>query len=1028
MNRCGRRVTKLLAQATALVLILTLSSSAEDEVSFSRDIRPVLSDNCFFCHGPDKQEAGLRLDVAAVAHASGAVVPRDPAASQLIRRISSDDPDVRMPPPEAHRQLTADEIALLKSWIQDGGTYEKHWAFQSIDPVPLPAINDPRDWIRNPIDHFVLRRLEQKSLTPSPVADVERLLRRATLDLTGLTPTIDEMDAFLADHSNHAWERVIERLLASPAYGEQLAQQWVDVARYADTFGYDNDNENHLWPWRDWVIRAFNANLPYSDFIRWQVAGDLLPDPSQDQLVATAFNRLHRQNAEGGVLPEEFVVEYAVDRTQTFGTAFLGLTIECARCHDHKFDPVTQRDFYGLFAMFANIDELGTYAEKTSATPTPNTFLYDGTLRQEHEALKAKIANAEACLAKCEMEAQHQFAQWQKTVDVTELAAPVPVVDLSFESREQLPEAALLVDGQVGQAVRFTGDEGVQLKDQGAFERTDSFTIAAWLRPMQLGVRMVVCHNSKPVWEVGQRGLELAVDSDGRIQFSLCHFWPGNALRVTTNPPLTAQTWTHVAVTYDGSSHASGIRIYLNGSAASVDTVRDNLYDTTLLPADRKSPFEIGARSADVGFRHGDVDEFRLYDSCLTKIELDEVSGRTSGPPGHDDLLSFYTSRVDEPCAVARQEVHRARVAEHNFAANLRSIMIMSELPGPATAPILMRGAYDQPGEVVPAGVPAAILDPGTSPPQNRRELVDWMLRPDHPLVARVAVNRIWRMFFGQGLVRTLEDFGSQGAQPVHPELLDYLAAHFMESGWDVKALCRLIATSATYRQSSRPRADLIERDPDNQLLARGPRHRLSAEQIRDAALTASGLLSEKSGGPSVRPTQPPGLWKEVGPKTFTADEGEGRYRRSLYTFWKRTVPPPNMMTFDAVSREVCVARRESTVTPNQALVLLNDPQFVEAARALAVEIMLKHPQTEPAITEAFRRLTGRHPRAEETRELLHAHASQLRIFDADPDAAEEFISLRTSSRDQSLPAKELASMTAVVQVIMGFFEFQVKL
>ncbi|MEO2036791.1 MAG: DUF1553 domain-containing protein, partial [Planctomycetaceae bacterium] len=621
-----------------------------------------------------------------------------------------------------------------------------------------------------------------------------------------------------------------------------------------------------------------------------------------------------------------------------------------------------------------------------------------------------------------------QFAQWQKTVDLSELSAPVPVVDLSFESREQLPEAALVVDGQVGQAVRFTGDEGVQLKDQGAYERTDSVTIAAWLRPMQLGVRMVVCHNSKPVWEVGQRGLELAIDSDGRIQFSLCHFWPGNALRVTTNPSLTAQTWTHVAVTYDGSSHASGIRIYLNGSATLVDTVRDNLYDTTLLPADRKSPFEIGTRSADVGFRHGDVDEFRLYDSCLTKIELDEVSGRASGPPGHDDLLSFYTSRVDESCAVARQDVHRARVAENNFVANLRSIMIMSELPGPATAPILVRGVYDQPGEVVPAGVPAAILDPGTSPPQNRRELVDWMLRPDHPLVARVAVNRIWRMFFGQGLVKTLEDFGSQGAQPVHPELLDYLAAHFMESGWDVKALCRLIATSATYRQSSRPRADLIERDPDNQLLARGPRHRLSAEQIRDAALTASGLLSEKFGGPSVRPTQPPGLWKEVGPKTFTADEGEGRFRRSLYTFWKRTVPPPNMMTFDAVSREVCVARRESTVTPNQALVLLNDPQFVEAARALAVEIMLKHQQTEPAITEAFRRLTGRHPRAEETRELLHAHTSQLRIFDADPDAAEEFISLRTSSRDQSLPAKELASMTAVVQVIMGFFEFQVKL
>ncbi len=1018
----------LLAPAIAALLIPEISLTADDTIGFARDIRPVLADNCFFCHGPDVQEASLRLDVADMAYDSGAVVPRDPNASELIRRITSSDPDVRMPPPDANRDLSSEEIASLRTWIQEGGIYERHWAFQSVPPIQVPDVYDPTNWSRNAVDQFVLKRLQDESLSPSPGAGRERLLRRVSVDLTGLPATINEIDAFLTDDSEEAWKTVVERLLRSPAFGEQMAQQWVDVARYADTFGYDNDNENHLWPWRDWIIRAFNGNLPYSDFIRWQIAGDLLPSPTQDQLVATAFNRLHRQNAEGGVLPEEFVVEYVVDRTQTFGTAFLGLTIECARCHDHKFDPISQRDFYGLFALFGNIDELGTYAEKTSAIPTPNTFLYTGDQHHQHESLREKILQAEVSLSKQKADAQQRFPAWRKAVDLRTVSAPEPLVHLAFDSRENLPGSADLVDGKIGRSIRFTGDEGVRLQNTGAFERTDVFTIAMWLRPTELGQRMVVCHNSKPIWEVGQRGLEVTLDSDSHIEFSLCHFWPGNALRVTTELCVPNHTWTHVGITYDGSSQAAGIRIYLNGAQVPVEVVRDNLYDTSQLPVGRRAPLEIGARPADLGFRNGEVDDFRLYHTCLTRLELKHVLGEAPDTSGDDELLAYYTARVDKECAGARRKLKEARVAENEFVATLRSIMIMREQPGPATARVLNRGAYDQPGDEVLAGVPAAFLDPGAPPPRNRLELVDWMLRREHPLVARVAVNRLWKIFFGEGLVSTMEDFGSQGAQPINPELMDYLAAHFMENGWDVKAFCRLIVTSATYCQSAQLPAEIIERDPENRLLARGPRHRLSAEQIRDAALTASGLLVRTIGGPSVRPSQPAGLWKEVGPKTFEADQGDNQYRRSLYTFWKRTVPPPNMMTFDAVSREVCVARRESTVTPNQALVLLNDPQFVEAARVLATDVLNQNVPTESAIIEAFRRLTGRHPRDKEIQELMHAHAGQIRIYEADSDAAVRFVSIGETPRDESLAPQDLAGMTAVVQLMMGFFEFQVKL
>ena len=811
--------------------------------------------------------------------------------------------------------------------------------------------------------------------------------------------------------------------------------------RYADTFGYDNDYENRLWPWRDWLIGALNDNLSYDQFLRWQIAGDLVESPTDEQLVATAFNRLHRQNAEGGALAEEFLVEYRVDRTQTFATAFLGVTLECARCHDHKFDPISQRDYYSLYALFANIDEAGLHAEKTGATPTPNAFLYSDGQRGAHDKLRQRIRAAESALADVRDGARERFAAW-RVQEATAIGAVDPVCHLTFESRgdasargpkAKLPGSAELVPGRVGRAARLSGDDGIAIGQIGELERTDAFTISAWLHRTASDDRMVVAHNSKPAWEVGRRGLEIVIDA-GRLEIGLSHFWPGNAIRVRTRDALRPETWTHVAFTYDGSSRASGLAMFVDGRQVSCDVVRDHLYGSIRLP--RNPPFVIGAQTSELGFRDGAVDEFRFYDVRLTALEVARVaqeahpadSKSLGETPGERALFEAYLERVDVEYGAARDALRTARETENAFSRELRSIMVMRELPSPPRARVLLRGSYEQPGELVGPGVPRALLDPGDEPPENRLELTDWLLRPDHPLTPRVAVNRIWGVLFGRGIVETLEDFGSQGSLPSHPELLDSLSHEFVASGWNVKALVRHIVTSATYRQSSRARGDLVAADPRNVLLARGPRHRLSAESIRDAALAACGTLTRRVGGSSVRPYQPAGLWREVGPKTFQMDQGDKPYRRSLYTFWKRTSPPPSMLAFDAINREVCVARRERTVTPAQALVLLNDPQFVEPARVLAADVTRRHGEnTERAVIEIVRRLIGRAPSNAELRELLAAHSEQRELFATAPENAKAYTSVGPWPRDEALDPVDVAAMASVVQLVMNFFEFQLK-
>jgi hypothetical protein len=1001
-----------MSRVVFLAIALAATSSRASEFRFNRDIRPILSDACFQCHGPDSanRKAGLRLDLRDAALAEGAIVPGKPDASSILERVRSKDPDEVMPPPESNLHLSPADAAKLEAWIAAGAEYEPHWAF--VSPAPVAPPSDPSPWIRNPIDAFVLTRLRAESLEPSPEAPRETLARRAAFDLTGLPPAPADLDAFLADPSPDAYERFVDRLLAAPAFGERLALDWLDAARYADTYGYQADRNMEVWPWRDWVIRAFADNLPYDRFILWQTAGDLLPAPTRDQFLATAFNRLHRQTNEGGSIDEEFRVEYVSDRVHTNGTAFLGLTLECARCHDHKYDPISQRDYYALSAFFNRIDESGLYSHFTETRPTPALKLFQGDQESRWHALRARLREAESAFATARDLAL-------RNARPGEVALPVPLFHEPFAA---LP----------GGTLRCNGDDAHPAPQDAPFRRTDAFSFVLRLRPGPHGPRQVVLHRSRAAEDSAFRGYQLTLDQ-GRPEVSLIHFWPGNALRVRARDVLPAGAWSEVAVTYDGSSRAAGIRLHVNGRPVPVDTIRDHL---TRDIVHRKEwgdfdvagvKLDLGARFRDNGFKDGEIDDLRVYPMELTHAEVLLLADPRSAPD--EPMLREHAAlRGDPALAAARDALAQARREEDDLVAQVREIMVLKDAEGPPRPTyVLRRGAYDARGDEVGPGVPEAILPfPGTSP-RNRLGLAHWLLHPDHPLTARVAVNRFWQQFFGRGLVTTPEDFGSQGQPPTHPDLLDWLAVEFRTQGWDVKRLCRLIATSATYRQSSVASPALVSRDPANLLLARGPAHRLSAEQIRDQALAVSGLLVPRIGGPSVKPWQPPGLWRDSGTPggEYVPDSGEGRHRRSLYTFWKRTAPPPNMLAFDAPNREVCTVRREPTATPLQALVLLNDPQFLEAARALARNLAAAHPTDDTALARAaFRAATSRLPSDVEAGILRRLFDEQRAHFATRPEAAAQLLS---EEGRPAPPDARLAAATALAGAVLNHDEFVMK-
>lgn len=1037
----------------AALTILTGPASPANaaKVSFSREVLPILSDNCFYCHGPSEtgRKADLRLDVPEgafrVKKGVAVIQPGKPEESALIQRLHSTDPDELMPPPDSHRQLTDTQKDILRRWVAEGAPWGKHWAFESLQDVPVPPA-DAGQMPGSAIDQFVRAKLSAEHLAPSPEADRTTLIRRVYLDLTGLPPTPTEVESFSRATAPDAYEALVDRVLGLPAYGERMAQEWLDLARYADTYGFQADVERDLSPWRDWVIRSFNENLPFDQFLTWQLAGDLLPNPTREQQLATAFNRLHRQTNEGGSIEEEWRTEYVADRVHTMGTAFLGLTLECSRCHDHKYDPIGQRDYYSLFAFFNQIDESGLYSHFTAATPTPTMFLYGEGAEEKHRAAQAAVLAAEAQLAETAQAARARFAAWSKAGTLPGL--PQPVAAFPFEAlvsnrlesavgpaKASLSDNPELVPGKAGNALKFSGDNSAAIEGAGSFKRTDPFSFDLWLKPMVKQDRAVVFHFSRAWTDSGSRGYELVLDQ-GRPFFGLIHFWPGNASAVRAKDALPTNEWTRLTVTYDGSSRAGGIVLYRNGHPLATEVVRDHLYKDIHHRSEWGDGeaggirLTLAGRFRDNGFKDGLLDEFHIYDTCLTSDEVARLSADPgSGTRNPESTFASYLARVDEPYRAALAALKQARDAENDLVAPVREIMTMRDRPERRVTHVLKRGAYDAPADTVEPGTPDRIFPFPENVPRNRLGLARWMTDPKNPLTARVAVNRVWKLHFGRGLVTTVEDFGAQGRLPSHPELLDWLAGEFIRSGWDRKALHKLILMSATYRQTSAAPPGLLARDPDNVLLARGPKHRLGAEVIRDQALAASGLLVRKIGGPSVKPYQPAGVWEESGTgKSYTQDKGEKLYRRSLYTFWRRTAPPPSMLTFDATSREVCTAKRETTTTPLQALVLLNDPQFLEAARVLAEQLLRDHAtDLDSRVEAACRHLLGRAPQAKEQAILSQLLREQLDHFRADPEAAIKYLAIGERPRDEALPADQVAATAVLASAVMNHDEFVMK-
>jgi len=1007
-------------------------------VGFNHDIRPILSDTCFTCHGPDSaaRKAGLRLDRREEAVAKGIIVPGKPEQSRLITRVFAAQPALLMPPVASHKTLTAEQKSLLKRWIAQGAEYEPHWAFVApAAKVPVPAVKNAA-WPRNEIDRFVLARLEREGLKPSPEATRTDWLRRVTLDLTGIPPTLAEVDAFQADKSPGAYAAVVDRLLASPRYGERMAIPWLDVARYADSYGYQSDQLCPTWPYRDWVVKALNDNLPYDQFITWQIAGDLLPNATRDQRLATAFNRIHRMTNEGGSVPEEWRLEGVSDRVHTFGTAFLGLTFECARCHDHKFDPISQRDYYSLTAFFNSIDEYGMY-DRADIVPSPSLLLPTPDQERELTAANAAAKQAEAALAKARTEREPAFRAWsEKRNGVDVLAdlvgrfdferfdgAAVPNLASGAKDQGVRVDAVELVPGHSGKAAQFDGEDNVNFPALGRFTRHTPFTIAFWMYDPRQAAEPAVVYQACSGTDAGPHGYDLLLEK-GTLTARMFRHWPGNAIAVRSQTKLAANTWTHVTVTYDGSSRASGLHIYVNGTTND-ETVRDHLYKGT-----GQHTLTFAQRFRDKGFKGGRIDDLFLFNRALTGLEVNRLAAEQStvlsGAGASDALRDFYFSALDPETRKAADALSAARARVVAAEDAQMEVAVMDEMPKPRPAYLLPRGAYDAPRtdeNRVSRVTPSAILPFPANLRKDRLGLAQWLTRPDHPLTARVAVNRTWAQFFGRGIVETVENFGLQGRLPSHPELLDWLARDFINSGWNTKALVKKIVLSSTYRQASATRPDLKERDPDNSLLARGPSYRLNAEAIRDTALAACGLLDERRGGPPVSPYQPGDLWRESNSMSpaYRQSVGTDLYRRSLYSVWKRTAPMPNMLAFDAVSREVCVARRQSTSTPLQALVLLNDPQYVEAARVLATR-MLKEGSPDPAqrVRFAFRQLATREPSANELKLLTGLYASQRDLFARSPDEAAKLLKLGETKPDPSLSPTELAAATVVVQTIMN--------
>jgi hypothetical protein len=1023
-----------------------------EELDYNLHVKPILSDKCFACHGPDmaKQKAGLRLDLSEAAYGelpenegNYAIDPGDLEDSQVFHRILSEDPDYIMPTPQSHLTLTAYEKAVLIKWIDDGAEYKPHWAFVKPEKEELPEVEN-EDWIKNSIDNFVLAKLENLKLKPSKQADKRTLLRRVSFDLTGLPPMLKEQQTFLKDKSPNAYEKVIDRLLNSSAFGERLAADWLDVARFADSHGYTVDRLRDMSPYRDWVIKAFNENMPYDKFIHWQLAGDLMPNPTEEMLIATAFNRNHQQNMEGGIIEEEFQSEYVVDRTNTLGDAFLGISVGCAKCHDHKYDPISQKEYYQFYSFFNNVREAGQISWD-DAMPAPTLLLPTAEEEKLVKFINEKLTSKEQQLAKLRVGSKADFYKWiNDGGDKQFIKQAYPTIGLlakydfdknglknaqnpkqvAFTTREfEQREKTVFTEGKTGKGILLNGDMWIDFGEVGVFRKGEPFTIGMDVFIPQDFKEGVIFHKSLAERMYNFRGFHVYGRKDGTLEITMAHAAPANAIMKVSKEKVQKGKWTHLTLVYDGSSKAKGLYLFMDGKKLETITEVDDLAKDILFTQHVKTQpgLQVGGWYRGNGFKNGIVDDVFVYDRKLTDFEVAVLAGKETWDKGKSNkkaLEDYYFSAVHQPSITLRNELKNERNALSDATEEVQELMVMKESDTPKPSFLLERGNYDSPGEQVFPNTPDRILPMPKNLPKNRYGLAQWLTHPDHPLTARVAVNRLWQNIFGIGLVKTAEDFGNQGELPSHPKLLDYLAVSFTESDWDVKKIIKEMVMSAAYQQDSKTSKELLNRDKENRLLARGPARRLTAEMIRDNALAASGLLNKKMGGPSVKPYQPDGLWRING-ATYIPDTTDEVYRRSLYVIVKRSVQNPTLGTFDATSRSYCVVRRQKTNTPLQALVTLNDPTFVEVSKVLG-ERMAKEENVEKSIMITYNKLTGKLPKAKELALLKELQQKELSKFNASISKAKGWLETGFYEINPELDMPLVAANAVVANVILN--------
>ncbi|MDA7618106.1 DUF1553 domain-containing protein [Verrucomicrobia bacterium] len=1070
-------MTSLLAfgQFLAGEIMNAQKSGLLETVNFNSQIRPILSDRCYPCHGPDKEtrKAHLRLDLKknAFSRLEGsqdrAFVKGDLEKSIAWQKIVTHATEDRMPPPESGLKISVGEMDLIKQWIEQGAEWQEHWAFTAPSKPIIPLQQKADRLPEHPIDAFIFSKLIDKGLKPSPEAERALLIRRLSFDLTGLPPSLEEVDAFLADGSPLAYERLVDRLLASPAHAERLAVDWLDVARYGDTQGMHADTERYHWPWRDWVINAFSRNLPYNEFIIWQLAGDLLKNPVREQKLATAFQRNHPVSAEGGIIDEEFRIKYVQDRINTVGTAFMGLTLACASCHDHKYDPVSQKDYYRLMAFFNNIKELGMVAEGGGSSG-PILLLPEQKTQRALTDLSDSMDHAFQALTKLRtkeaftplfLERAKEHGVTPPVADYTFPLDAVQPADIKVKGTihrvirntpinkivDNNPDSVAsgnpsIVEGRIGNAVRFNEEyDLIFLRNGGTFEVHQPFSAGAWVYSEKEGSNQTIMGVSGDLTSKAWRGWDFFLDAQNRPSIRMIGFWPQNFLQVSAKRSIPAKQWHHVLFSYDGLGRAEGAQLYIDGREVECVINHDHLYRTIVHPWNvqegwTEKPVMVGRSgrfyTGDNGAFMGAIDHITLFRRRLSSLQVAALlKGQTDEPMQWSTMpaSAFMDHFLFEKHADAKVLIRGLRedlARKIKLLEKVPEIMVMEEMPVMRKTFVLKRGQYDTPAEEVRPGVPASLLAFGKNRPPNRLGLAQWLTDPKHPLTARVTVNRYWQMIFGRGMVETSHDFGIQGALPTHPELLDWLAVSFMESGWNLRKLIRSMVTSSTYRQSSTSTGQQVANDPKNLYLSRGPFRRLSAEMIRDNILSVSALLTRKVGGPSVKPYQPAGLWAEkTGPgSAYRLDKGENLYRRSIYTFIRRTTPPPAMIAFDAPNRSVCTVRREETHTPIQALIMLNNPEFVEAARGLVQRIQTTGKGAlEDQLADTYRFLCGRKPDTVEMTLMLDLYAEAASEYQNHPEEAARLLQVGKLPFNEDLDKVHTASLCLVASTLMNF-------